>query len=435
MRLKRTLMIVLGASLAFIAQNAHAVPSFARQTGLACMSCHTIFPKLTSFGRQFKLNGYTLTGLQQVQDQGSAASPPLKINAFAPLSVMLQTALTHTNKVAANTENNHIAFPSALSIYYAGEISPHMGAFLQFTMDGPSSNFRFDMADLRYANKITTAGGMPIAYGVTVDNMTGMEDLWNTTPSWTYPYLAASPSHGDSPAVNSLMGAGLGAYAMFDDHLYAYVSAYSPMGDQKTMTMGGMQMGKPHAFSPYWRLALQGNIGSSSYLEVGTYGTVVQVYGNGMTTAMATRNSDKFTDVALDAQYELTLGNNQLNAHAVWIHENQDLAAAYAAGSVTSSSQHMDQIRADVAFIFGDRYQCQAGYFDTTGSSGAYTFGGMGDAAFGGNSSGYVAELDVLPWENTKLSLQYTGYNKLNGASGSAASDGNALVANAWFMW
>ena len=39
------------------------VPSFSRQTKLACSACHYQFPQLTPFGRMFKLNGYTLTWL------------------------------------------------------------------------------------------------------------------------------------------------------------------------------------------------------------------------------------------------------------------------------------------------------------------------------------------------------------------------------------
>ena len=42
--------------------NAYAVPSFARQTGLDCMACHTAFPELTQMGRDFKLRGYTMGG-------------------------------------------------------------------------------------------------------------------------------------------------------------------------------------------------------------------------------------------------------------------------------------------------------------------------------------------------------------------------------------
>ena len=33
------------------------LPSYARQTGLACSACHYQFLTLTPFGRKFKLNG------------------------------------------------------------------------------------------------------------------------------------------------------------------------------------------------------------------------------------------------------------------------------------------------------------------------------------------------------------------------------------------
>src|SRR5450830_998500 len=41
---------------------ANALPSFARQTGQPCGTCHTDFPGLTPYGRLFKLNGYTAGG-------------------------------------------------------------------------------------------------------------------------------------------------------------------------------------------------------------------------------------------------------------------------------------------------------------------------------------------------------------------------------------
>ena len=41
---------------------AHALPSFARQTGQPCGTCHTDYPGLTPYGRLFKLGGYTAGG-------------------------------------------------------------------------------------------------------------------------------------------------------------------------------------------------------------------------------------------------------------------------------------------------------------------------------------------------------------------------------------
>ncbi|MDE2291876.1 MAG: hypothetical protein KGL53_07320, partial [Elusimicrobia bacterium] len=37
---------------------AHAVPAFARRYNMACSQCHTDFPMLNSYGRQFMINGY-----------------------------------------------------------------------------------------------------------------------------------------------------------------------------------------------------------------------------------------------------------------------------------------------------------------------------------------------------------------------------------------
>src|SRR6516162_6753740 len=54
--------LFLAAFLISFAPPAEALPSFARQTGQPCGTCHTDFPFLTPFGRRFKLLGYTVGG-------------------------------------------------------------------------------------------------------------------------------------------------------------------------------------------------------------------------------------------------------------------------------------------------------------------------------------------------------------------------------------
>ncbi|MEO8418537.1 MAG: hypothetical protein ABI475_07435 [Methylophilaceae bacterium] len=49
-----------------VVTDANAVPSFARQTSLACASCHFSWLELTPTGRKFKLNGYTLGERQPI---------------------------------------------------------------------------------------------------------------------------------------------------------------------------------------------------------------------------------------------------------------------------------------------------------------------------------------------------------------------------------
>ena len=50
---------VVGLLLVLSVTNSDAVPSFARQTGLDCNACHTMFPELTSVAATSKINGFT----------------------------------------------------------------------------------------------------------------------------------------------------------------------------------------------------------------------------------------------------------------------------------------------------------------------------------------------------------------------------------------
>ncbi len=70
------------AGLLLAPATVRALPSFARQMNMQCIMCHTAFPELTEFGRQFKLSGYTMSA-----DQSN----------LPPIAVMLQPSWTHTS--------------------------------------------------------------------------------------------------------------------------------------------------------------------------------------------------------------------------------------------------------------------------------------------------------------------------------------------------
>ncbi len=72
-----------------------------------------------------------------------------------------------------------------------------------------------DNTDIRYANK-TTASGKELDYGLTLNNNPTLEDLWNSTPAWGYPFIApnGAPGPAAAPIINGLLAqdvAGLGA--------------------------------------------------------------------------------------------------------------------------------------------------------------------------------------------------------------------------------
>ncbi len=48
--------------LSALMYDAYAVPTFARKLNMPCSACHTAFPKLNEFGKQFRENGYRMPG-------------------------------------------------------------------------------------------------------------------------------------------------------------------------------------------------------------------------------------------------------------------------------------------------------------------------------------------------------------------------------------
>jgi hypothetical protein len=69
---------------------AHAVPSYSRQTGLPCSSCHYAPPELTPFGRTFKLEGYTFTTKAQITDEKKDHSAVLQLLEAFPFSAVFE---------------------------------------------------------------------------------------------------------------------------------------------------------------------------------------------------------------------------------------------------------------------------------------------------------------------------------------------------------
>jgi hypothetical protein len=57
--LTSAVLVLAGFLLIGFAAPAKALPSYARQTGQPCGTCHTDFAGLTPYGRRFKIEGYT----------------------------------------------------------------------------------------------------------------------------------------------------------------------------------------------------------------------------------------------------------------------------------------------------------------------------------------------------------------------------------------
>jgi hypothetical protein len=446
--------VLLAAGMVFLPLKAQGVPSFARQTGMECSMCHTLFPELNPFGRYFKLTGYTM----------SKSSKPYEFP--PPLAGLLQLSFTHFNKDlprgsindnwathVTSTDNNVIDLPQEMSLYYAGRIYSHLGAFVQGTFDGAGNDVMLDMTDIRYANS-TTLGDKQMIYGFTVNNSPTLQDVWNSTPAFGFPYAASSVA--PTPAAGALIDGGLdqqvgglGGYALWNNLIYAGGALYhtTKSGLTKPLGAGTTEDTVVDGIAPYWRLVLQRQW-REHFLSVGTFGLVANVHPEGLTGGP----TDRFADVAFDAQYQFIAKKHLVSAYANWIHEDQDWNASFALGNTAKRSGHLNAFKIHGHYYYrspiGD-FGGTIGYFSTTGSKDPVLYAPDpvdGSRTGSPNSNGLIFELDYQRLEITKFlslksSLQYTLYNKFNGAHsnydgfGRSASDNNTLYFLLWLMF
>src|SRR5579863_1609729 len=107
------------------APTASAIPSYARQTGFPCKSCHYMPPELTPLGRAFKLNGYTMSGKPTVTSPGKGNTSPLNILESFPLSVLFDTSFTTLRSPEQASQNGSFQFPQQASLFLAGAWATH----------------------------------------------------------------------------------------------------------------------------------------------------------------------------------------------------------------------------------------------------------------------------------------------------------------------
>lgn len=433
-------ILVLGCFLLGLTR-AYAVPSFARQTHLACNVCHYDPPELTPFGRIFKLSGYNLIAATKSNTVRSGNT--LQLLQSLPLSVMLLASDTSLQTKEPGTQNGTVEFPQQLSLFLAGEMAPHFGVMAQTTYSHQSDHFTMDNTDLRYANN-TKAHGKDLFYGITLNNNPTVEDLWNSTPAWGYPYISSDQTPGSiaSPVIDGGLAqdvAGLGGYAMWNDHLYGDVTLY------RSEHAGGPAPADGSGFSynisgvaPYWRMAWQQNLGNN-YLEVGTYG----LYMNSFPGAVS-GPEDSYADPSLDFSFERPFGPNTLSVHGTYIHESADMNATYLGGGAAMAQHTLNLGRADATFYWGNKYNATASYSTLVGSDDAILYAPApltGSRTGSPNTTGYLLQASYWPVQNIDLTLAYNGFSRFNGSgtnydgSGRNASDNNTVYVAAWFNY
>lgn len=440
------------ASLLLLPTPAHAVPSFARQTGLECVSCHLSWPELTSVGREFKLGGYTLmnevTGQRPLISLSAEGPPP-----WLPLAAMVQLSLTNTQSTATDPSQfprDSVATLQQASLFYAGRIGDHVGAFVQGTFDGVAQHSAIDNVDIRVANRYIEKD-VDVAYGLTINNNPTISDIYNTTPAWGFPFASSSVAAVPNAAtlIDGGLGqqvVGLGGYTMINRLVYAEVAGYRTADGAFSIFRAGTDKSTDAVLggaAPYWRLALQHTWeGGAHSVMVGTYGIDAKKFPDSLDP---TGPTNRYLDTAVDAQYQYITDLHRFSAQLNWIREKQNLDASFDADAASNPNDTLKTFRAKITYYYDRQYGATASYFRTTGSAddALYNTGNpvTGSATGSPNTSGCILELDWLPRRDMRLVAQYTAYTKFNGSSsnydgfGRNAHDNNTFYLLGWLMF
>ena len=461
--------------LALLPGSAQAIPAFNRQTGQNCVACHAggQFPELTPYGRLFKMTGYTI----------GERTLPISAMAVASLSKVADTS--KSDDPGADFQKNNRAILATASLLLGGKVTDNIGAFAQITYDpyatqDADGNFHghshADNIDIRYADRFIS-GNRDLIVGISANNNPSVSDPWNTAAAWMQYVPVPSPTSsrfidGNAPYPGYGAGgniAGLSAYAYWNKTVYFELGGYGTSRGLSSFMSAGLDDAsttKLRGINPYWRLAYNREWGPHSMM-IGTSGMVARVYDDPLDTADPA-STHKFTDLAVDAQYQYLLDPHAVTAQFVYARNHHRYpaalvdqpaaffdatAAATLANTNAADTNHV--LRAKLSYVYQAKYGGSIGFFNLTGTTNtANQTAGYDDTGtlvkadgvasnLSGNPAtrGWTLEAFWMPIQYLRVGMQYTAYSRFNGASanydgfGRNAHDNNSLFLYTWLAY
>ncbi len=433
-RLVRTAALAISAIC--VSPRAHGLPSFARQTGQNCAACHVSgsWPQLTPWGRFFKLSGYT-AGKQLVGKEGFH---------YVPLGVFGQAGLTWAAQPNDAQGQPVIAQNGSPEAYqFTGEVATKvtdfLGVFYEYQLGNtfPGWKGASGPADVR-AVHFFHPGNNELLVGIDTNNNPTVQDVWNSTPAWGYPFYGSPQAPGGpaSPMITSLgaQSASIGVYALLNREWYVEFSAYRVATDFfRWMSAGtAFQAGGENyleGYNPYWRAYWTKEGGPQSFM-IGTFGMHSNVYPN---SAAPSGPTDIFTDYGFDSQYQYLGDTHKLTLRGSYIYENQQWNGSFPLGGSSTSKGNLKSLNLNGSYGYRDHWTFSAAYFSAHGNNNTALYAVTDPSGnlltSSPNTSGYVLEADRLITQNVQATLQYKGFVRFNGLTNNI--DGLGRNANA----
>jgi len=404
------------------------------------------WPQLTPWGRFFKLSGYT-AGKQLVDKEGLHYVPA---GLFGQMGLTWATQPNNALGQPVITQNGS---PDAYS--FAGEVATKLtdfaGVFYEYQVSNQFPGWKGSAgpADIRAVHFFHPAS-QELLVGIDSNNNPSVQDVWNSTPAWSYPFYGSPQAPGGGPARPMIASLGeqsgsIGIYALLNREWYAEVSLYRVGTDFfRWMTAGtAFQAGNRNyldGYNPYWRAYWTKERGPQSVM-VGTFGMQSRVYQN---SAVASGPDNVFTDYGFDSQYQYLGETHKVTLRGSYLYENQHWDASFPLGVSSTPKGNLKSLNLNGSYGYRDHWVFNAAYFSNNGNHNALyavTDASGAQLTSSPNTSGYVLEADRLITQNVQATLQYKGFVKYNGLTnnidglGRSASDNNTIWLTVFFAF
>ena len=434
---------------------ASAVPNFATQTGQPCTACQvgSYGPQLTPLGRAFKIGGYTQSGGEGWQS-------------YVPLSAMVLTSFNHTgtgvpdDQIAHHYANNNNFALDQISVFLAGRLGDHTGGFMQFTYSNIPNAVNLDNVDLRPYTTTFDLFGSELRVGTTINNNPTVQDPYNSTFAWGYPFVASAlaPSPTATPMLDGAFAGnsiGYTVYGWYDHSLYLEAGGYTTTSTWSLARFGNdFGVGSSQGVMPYVRAAYEWNWNAQA-AHVGALYMQSNVNPvSGVRVTDGSNGRDHFSDYAIDGGYQyLGDGTHIVTVQGIFTHEDLNLEGT-ANGTGFGPKSSLNQIRVNVSYWYQNTYGATLGWQNTWGPANPVLYAPaelVGSNNSKPNSNAFIIEADwvpfgkqdswMSPWANLKLGIQYTAYTQFNGGNknydgfGRNASDNNTVFLFAWMAF
>lgn len=259
-----TLFLIAAVAIAgslFAPKSAEAVPSFARQMGVPCNACHFQYiPKLNSFGREFKLGGFTQTAQELMEDDGFSLPPVLNASFFSELEYH-KTKQTTSGNPEVGAERGAWSLPGEAVIFFGGRIAENIGGIIEFGGEGPGGYRVVYSKDFGGVQ-----GGLSVFATDAMGPGTGME-LWNTgVQGHIQPGILMASRSATAAVITHVAEAATG-FTLFasSDIVFAAVGMWGPAAF--------VEFDAAFEFASVYRVAVTPKIGEWDVM-VGIFGTV-----------------------------------------------------------------------------------------------------------------------------------------------------------------